>query len=228
MRPIVYGLQGLALIFLGLGLAGCAAGAGWAGGVVVLLSMSALFLAGCTETHGQREDAGVIETDSSTPPGEDAGGYWAECCQDGVVTTCFCPAGLACNYGWFETCADGSCAFTAEECPGDADGGIDAGNGTWEPCCQGGEITTCFCPAGAECNYGWYTDCGNGTCVDPASSCPAPTDAGAPDAGGYWEPCCVDGSVTTCFCPAGLACNYGWYTDCGAGVCVNIGETCPP
>jgi hypothetical protein len=105
------------------------------------------------------------------------------------------------------------------------DAGVDAG-GNWEPCCIGGYIDTCFCEAGWSCNYGWFTDCGDGTCEDPSvgmfceSTDAGPPDAGPPDAGGYWESCCVDGMVDSCFCPAGHACNYGWYTDCGDGTCV--------
>jgi len=31
-----------------------------------------------------------------------------------------------------------------------------------------------------------------------------------PDLGpGEWEPCCVDGVIEVCFCPAGAVCNYG-------------------
>jgi hypothetical protein len=97
---------------------------------------------------------------------------------------------------------------------GDA-GTPDAG-GRWEACCQSGRVSTCFCPAGAVCNYGWFTDCGDGTC-EPGPSLPGARcgDGGA----GTWEPCCVDGRVTTCFCSAGEACNYGWFTDCGGGTC---------
>lgn len=110
---------------------------------------------------------------------------------------------------------------------GDAD--VDGG-GVWERCCNGGVIDSCYCPAGWACNYGWFTDCGDGTCEDPGSGTMCPVDAGppdaAPDAGGYWEPCCVDGTITTCFCPAGLACNYGWFNDCGGGTCVGPTEMC--
>ncbi len=74
---------------------------------------------------------------------------------------------------------------------GDAtvDGGGDGG--TWEPCCSAGMIDTCYCPPDTICNYGLYTDCGDGTCLDgPAVSCPggdagsdaAPSDAGMSDA----------------------------------------------
>ena len=149
----------------------------------------------------------------------DAGGHWESCCVDGTIDTCFCEAGWSCNYGWFEDCGGGTCVASGfgDECPGDG-GVVDAG-GTFEPCCVGGRIDSCFCPGGAECNYGWFEDCGAGTCVDPGSMCPV-ADAGAPvlDAGGHWDPCCVDGEITTCHCPAGVICNY-WYTDCGDGTC---------
>ena len=98
--------------------------------------------------------------------------------------------------------------------------GFDAGEGTWESCCNDGIIDTCFCPAGAACNYGWYTPCSATTCTfgeacpgDDAGFDAGVTDAGS-DAGGTWEPCCVDGVIDSCFCPGGAECNYGWYTDC--------------
>lgn len=103
----------------------------------------------------------------------------------------------------------------------------DLGAGTWERCCQGDQITTCFCPENVSCNYGWFTDCGDGTCSaafgsDVGGVC-GPEDMGidsGPDLGpGRWEPCCQSGQVTTCFCPEGAACNYGWFTDCGDGTC---------
>lgn len=113
-------------------------------------------------------------------------------------------------------------------------GGFDAGEGHWESCCEAGRAATCLCPAGASCNYGLgLVICDDGTCdygVDPDVFCAA--DAGAPDAGdvdagGTWEPCCVEERIETCFCPAGVACNYGLYQDCGGGVCVFPGEPCP-
>lgn len=109
-----------------------------------------------------------------------------------------------------------------------------------------GRLSTCHCPAGAVCNYAPFADCGDGTCrIDfgaPVECGPlgdggpgdaggetdaGPRDAGAPalaDAPGYWEPCCELGAdgighVSTCFCPAGWACNYGLFTDCGGGTC---------
>jgi hypothetical protein len=98
----------------------------------------------------------------------------------------------------------------------------DLGDGTWEPCCEDGQITTCFCPAGAECNYGRGLDqCGTDGGRD------ATVDA-APDTGdGTWQTCCVDGRIDTCFCPAGVACNYGMgLQDCGDGTCAQFPDTC--
>ena len=180
------------LLLLGLGVAGCAAGAGWTGTIAVALSFAALVLGGCSTSHGTGEDAAV--TDAAREPDAadvDAGeGTWEPCCVDGVVETCFCEAGWACNYGAFVTCADGTCAYdpSCQLEDGGVDAGVDAGSdagldagpedvdagGYWEPCCVDGMIDTCFCPAGAACNYGWFTDCGDGTCVDPTAMCPAP------------------------------------------------------
>ncbi|QDG50802.1 hypothetical protein FIV42_08680 [Persicimonas caeni] len=131
----------------------------------------------------------------------------------------------------------------------DADDATDTQDGRWESCCENGRVDSCFCPAGMACNYGMYTDCGDGTCSYDPQGCYDTGDAGdvsdttdttdttdtsdtsdttdtadtsdvtdEPD--GTWEPCCQDGQVDTCFCPAGVACNYGWYTDCGDGTCV--------
>jgi hypothetical protein len=41
---------------------------------------------------------------------ENCNGTWQTCCVDNTIDTCCCPTGVACNYGWFETCADGSCS----------------------------------------------------------------------------------------------------------------------
>jgi hypothetical protein len=204
---------------LGVALAGCAAGGGWVAGAFALMAVAGVALSGCSSSHTTGRDSGA-EMDAGDAI--DAGGRWERCCVEGSVDSCFCPAGWACNYGWFEDCGDGTCIDPGSEDVCSGDGGVDAGpdaGGTFEPCCVAGHIDTCFCPAGAECNYGFFEDCGDGTCTDPGSMCPA-ADAGAPvlDAGGHWDPCCVDGALTTCHCPAGVICNY-WYTDCGDGTC---------
>ncbi|MGE0792097.1 MAG: hypothetical protein AB7S26_40870 [Sandaracinaceae bacterium] len=213
-----------AVVLLGLATVGCAAGAGPGLGLVVVLALGSLFAAGCSQSHSVDGDAGDVRIDAGT--GDAGDGDWEPCCNAGRIESCFCPAGWACNYGWFETCSDGSCAYTGEMCPSDVDAGPP---GTEEPCCIDGVITTCFCPADAECNYGWYNDCGGGTCVGPTDECPSDVDGGVPDGGveGTWDPCCVDGVITSCFCPAGAICNYGVYDDCGGGTCATSGTMCP-
>lgn len=129
-------------------------------------------------------------------------------------------------------------------------------HGPGDPCCveadgEGwGRLSSCYCPAGAACNYAPFTDCGGGVCrttfgLEPGS-CDDTPDAGpaadvssrpdtaprpdapridAPDAlDGSYEPCCETGPdgighVSSCFCPAGWACNYGWFVSCGGDTC---------
>jgi hypothetical protein len=104
-------------------------------------------------------------------------GYWAACCRGGVIDSCYCGGGAICNY-YYADCGDGTCGWCAwDAAVGDAavDAGTDAGE--WQGCCEDGVVTSCYCPAGVECNYGWYTPCGEGTCVDSWTTCPG-ADAG--------------------------------------------------
>ena len=169
-------------------------------------------------------------------------GTWQTCCENGKISTCFCPAEMACNYGWFTDCGAGTCIPDPRgTCPGEV---IPEGQpetsvetkpemsvevqpeGTWESCCQNGKVSTCFCPAGVACNYGWFTDCGSGVCVMPNQVCPKePIPEATPE--GTWESCCQNGKISTCFCPAGVACNYGWYISCPNNTCVMPGTSCP-
>lgn len=233
-------LGGLAFV---VALTGCTAGSVSSLLFAALLALgSAAGLSACANSHSN-VDGGPRVDGCPGDSSQDAGGNWESCCVDGVVTTCFCPAGVACNYGWYTACGDGTCGL--DGCDGGAapmeDAGTDAGASTWERCCSGGLISLCECPAGSECNYGWFEPCDARTCVYPGGTCPPPDagprppidagvdagwidagvdDAGAVDAGGYWEPCCVDERVTTCFCPGGAACNFGWFTPCGDGTCI--------
>src|SRR5690606_26612912 len=178
---------------LGLALAGCAAGGGWAAGALALMAAAMLAVSGCSSSHSPED------------------GTWQECCVEGRIDTCFCPADAICNYGWYNDCGDGTCTDPSTMCPVVDAGVPDDAGGSWESCCVEGRIDTCFCPAGTACNYGWYESCGDGTCAPRGGACPD-LDAGVPgDAGGTWESCCVEGRIDTCFCPAGVACNYGWY-----------------
>ena len=111
-------------------------------------------------------------------------------------------------------------------------GGPDARAGHCEPCCGfaaefgycGSGTASCFCPAGVACNYAFG-------CIDGGSL----LDAGpAADSGGTDEPCCMFddggllGAVSSCFCPAGTACGFAPFLDCGDGTCV-VGDAgaCP-
>lgn len=166
-----------ALALLGLAVAGCAAGAGWAATLAVVLSFGTLALSGCSESHDSGGDSSIQDAgrDAGADAGADAGGTWHSCCVDGVVDTCLCPPAAICNYESYRLCPDGTCHY-GSECDEVDDAGVaevDAG-GQWEPCCQDGVIESCFCPAGAACNYGLFNDCGDGTCVFPSEMCPAP------------------------------------------------------
>jgi hypothetical protein len=163
-------LRASAVFFLGVAMAGCGpVASAWAGVFAALLWIGALLIQGCAACNGC--------------------GYEERCCRDGRLTTCFCPAGEACNYGEFlQVCDDGTCGYgeSREMVCGAGDGGVsdasagDAGpgdaGGTYQPCCEGGRLTTCFCPAGAICNYAPWEDCGGGRCVYYGETCP---DAGS-------------------------------------------------
>lgn len=101
---------------LALSIAGCGPGGAWIAGVIGLL----LGFAACSQTHGGRDADTADDSGPATPDaGRDVGpgdGHRERCCEDGVITTCFCPGGDACNYGLFEDCGDGTCGFF-EGCP---------------------------------------------------------------------------------------------------------------
>lgn len=151
-------------------LAGCAASAPWL--PPLLLAVYLALLSGC-------------RTQDET--------YGVPCCDDGRVSSCACPAGWACNYE-FTVCDDGTCrgGEDVSACGSDNGSPQDAGSdaqldaGTMERCCVDGVVSTCFCPANVACNYGWFSDCGDGTCESgrggrDAGGCGA-TDAGSSDA----------------------------------------------
>ena len=197
-----------------------------------------LIAVGCGQSHTMGDsDAEVAVEDGGFDGGSDAGfdagpldGTWETCCVGGVIDSCFCEAGWSCNYGWFTHCGGATCAFSEDECPdaGTPDAGAPDAGGEWAPCCVDGIIDSCFCAAGDACEASDYIDCGDGTCGPSMEAC-GDVDAGTPDAGadGFWEPCCVGGVIDSCFCPGGAICNYGWFTDCGDGLCADGGSMCP-
>lgn len=190
-----------------MALASCAGGASAGIGLVVILSLSVLSLAGCRDpltieiSDGGRKDDGDGGPGPETGRGEgqpqppDGGrdGTWETCCVNGRLSTCFCPAKAACNYGLgLVTCPDGTCSWGgAGMCrldggvdARDADlpdrGGFEAGadrfvpevgrdvpedGGGWGRCCLGGRTDTCYCPPKTACNFGsGVTHCTDGTC----------------------------------------------------------------
>lgn len=141
--------------------------------------------------------------------------------------------------------AAAGCAVARE--PPDAtagDGGLDApaiddaGCRVPVECCsfdRPGLLTSCCCDVDTSCNYGLdlvvcddRVHCGYAWQGTREQICGAHDDAGSRDAGGAWEPCCDDatGTISSCFCPAGVACNYGMYVSCPDGSCAN-GPSCP-
>jgi hypothetical protein len=136
----------LIVLALGLAFAGCGAG----GAVLPALALLAGLLVGCS---------------SKQPTGKDE-----PCCVMGKVTVCHCPGITACNYGMFVDHGDGTCAngVVAQDAAVPLDAAPDAppvmvlpppDAGSWKPCCVGGRLQTCFCPALTGCNYGYLEDC---------------------------------------------------------------------
>lgn len=195
LRGLDMMIRSLALVGFAFALAGCGPGGVWLGALVMVV---ALALAGCSESReaardgGPGQDARIVGGDASVDAGHadasdlDAGGRWETCCEDGRISTCFCPASHSCNYGLgLIVCDDGvRCGYgpggdddRERLCGAGLDAGVgrDAGGepGEWEPCCLDGRVDLCFCPAGAVCNYGLYEDCGEGYCASPpGSGCP--------------------------------------------------------
>jgi len=106
-------LRAGALFFFALAVAGCGPiGGGWAAVLGALLWMGALLFGGCGASHPPNPDAEVsADAEVPTDAGGDTGGYWERCCRDGRLSTCYCPAGVACNYGDFIDCGDGTCGY---------------------------------------------------------------------------------------------------------------------
>jgi hypothetical protein len=181
----------------------CGSSAAWTAAACLALSLLASGCddgPSCSDASASEADADVTNPDGGEP------GSWVPCCEDGVLDTCFCPAETECDYGYFASCGDGTCTNgSAESIPAcDRDGG----------------------QAERDAQQDAAVDAGRDADVSSDASMDAGTDAGR-DTGipvgqdaGDWEPCCVDGGITTCLCPSGVACNYGWYTNCGDGVCV--------
>lgn len=137
------------------------------------------------------------------------GGSWQPCCgSEFELRSCFCPAGVACNYVALD-CGDGTCLspreYTRDEC----------GGTTYDGCSDEGLIEKKYCPPGEVCEPA--TDCGDGLCAPPGT----PVD----QCFGSWQPCCVGGAFDSCYCPPSAVCNY-IYVDCGDGTCATTRSGC--
>lgn len=246
----------LHIVLFTLALAGCSAvGAAPSWLALMLCAMLVTACAGSSSGGGGSTSTGGTEDVTTNDAVEDTGATDASAAADGAAQA----DGLASRQDSASPTADVMVVL-------DATTAADAGpKGTWEPCCKDGVISTCLCPAGAACNYGWFTKCSDTTCVGGGQSCDdaggdavggdtvAPIDAGgadatvidagqpdagqpdagqpdaaAVDAGGKWEKCCKNGKVDQCLCPFGVACNYGMFKDCGNGACAMPNQPCPP
>jgi hypothetical protein len=203
-------------------LAGCANAAGAGAGVsiaVFLIALLGLGVAACTDDSSAKDGGGWhvgddVSTDASdTSDTADAEGTWESCCEGGQISTCYCPPRTACNYGMYYDCGDGTCTYDPEMCVDDAGHTEDA------------DITE---DAG-HTEDADITEDADAAPIEDVSDTADATDTGDvdADADGHWSACCLNGEVDSCFCPSGVACNYGWFTDCGDGTCVMPGEECP-
>src|SRR5262249_34199916 len=64
-----------------------------------------------------------VASDTTEAPADTAvdmscSGLWQPCCVDGLLASCCCPSGVACNY-FYTDCGNGTCATLANPCPGD-------------------------------------------------------------------------------------------------------------
>lgn len=216
----------------GLFLAGCVGVSHGSPQSLLLLVLSVFLLIGCsqaihispkepTETTDETNRETATSPDERTTSPDDAGtqpeGNWERCCQNGTITTCFCPANMACNYGWFADCGNGTCVNgPAASChEGEVpDGGEPAPDTRTEPA---PEIRPEPTPEPRP-----------ETRPEPKPETrPEPVVETQPERKGRWESCCKDGKISTCFCPEGLACNYGWYKPCANQTCVAPNQNCP-
>lgn len=180
--------SGLLLALFAAALVVCGCADAGSGGVVLVALVAALGIAGCRTARAE-PDAAVVRLDAfrdtsdvRSDAGADSGsGHCEPCCgyaadfgYCGTGTySCWCPAGISCNYAW-------GCLADTGPAPRE------------EPCCVFdaaaaiGTLTTCFCPGHAACGFS-FVDCGDGTCtIGDGGACPTDagsTEAGAPDVG---------------------------------------------
>ena len=217
MNRLPVSIPRLAIVgFIALFAAGCAGLSGVGAPLTGLIFTAALLVGGvvaCTPVDQDPSDTWTVEGEADGSDVRDtvidteikdtdreideAEGSWETCCEDGVISTCYCPPKTACNYGLFSRCGGNTCSYGG--CPpeagdtgdavdvpdtgdvpdvSDAGDAIDAAEGSWDPCCKNGEISTCYCPPGAACNYGRFKSCGGNTCTYAFGDAGCSTDTG--------------------------------------------------
>jgi len=189
---------------------GCAGLSGLSTPVSMLVFSLVLVIGGvvaCTpDQTDKQKDSWTLQEDADRPDDvrdttgdiDQVEGTWHTCCRNGEISSCYCPPQTACNYGRFTRCGGNTCTngFGDAGCPTqdaedtgdvpdmsdtpDADSAGDTAEGTWQACCQNGEISSCYCPPQTACNYGRFKRCGGDRCVvewgNPEATCPV--DAG--------------------------------------------------
>ncbi|HIA03510.1 MAG TPA: hypothetical protein EYN06_06195 [Myxococcales bacterium] len=192
----------LFVLALGLILAGCA-GAGGAASSILAAVMASMLVVSCSDSNTTGQSDVVVSSDTG-----ECSGAWEKCCSNGVISDCCCPEGMACNYGMFETCADGSCSDMPDACPGDSD------------------VTEADVPVAEDIAQTEDTVVEDTVVEDTVVEDTVVEDT-VENCDGLWEQCCLDGTVAKCCCPEGVACNYGMYTQCSETTCVGPADLCP-
>jgi hypothetical protein len=180
---------------------------------ITVQCVAGLVTVACFSTTDKDEDAaagGAVThkggaDDGGDAPGASGGvatsggamGTAETCCVDGLTSTCYCPAGVECNFGWFtEFFPDGTCCGqggpACEGCTG-GEGGIGGAGGV-----SGAGGT-------AAGNGGTLT----GGAGSGGGGVGGAAGAGGEGGGGTWEQCCEEGVTSSCYCEAGVACNFG-------------------
>jgi len=140
------------------------------------------------------------------------------CCEAGRLTTCLCQDVNTCEAA-FVACAGGSCT-TALACDG-------TGGGTGGGAAGGGTGGAFGGGSGGGAGGGTGGGAGGGSIEDAGAGGGA--GGGATGGGGgaaqAWEPCCVNGWVTSCVCaPSG--CAGAGFLPCAGGRCAASTGSC--
>ncbi|MEW5737933.1 MAG: hypothetical protein AB1938_03350 [Myxococcota bacterium] len=179
---------------------------------------------------------------------------WVVCCDGAFLDTCLCENTATCQQA-FAVCAGGMCS-RGTSCGGTADGGAGGGAGTGGGTGGASGGGSGGGGGGFGGGTGGGAGGGGGGFLDAGVQDGGVSDAGVEDGGtgggtgggfgggagggaggGFgggsggggptrYEPCCVNGAVTSCVCPAS-GCLGLTFKPCAAGRCVAAGASCP-